>query len=68
MEQEAVPDEVDYRRCRCGTEERGRTLAQLDCTAWKMEEEEERRAVHGRPAADADWRGGAQEREAEWKC
>ena len=67
MEQEAAPGEVDYKRCRCGTEERGRTLAQLDCTAWKMEEEE-RRAVHGRPAEDADWRGGAQEREAEWKC
>ena len=62
-----MPDAVDCRRCRCETGRRGRALTQLNCTAWETEEKE-RRVVHGRPAADADWRGGAQERKVEWKC
>ena len=60
MEQEAAPGGAGYKRCRCGAEERGRSLAQLDGTAWKMEEEE-RQAMYGRSAEDDDWRGGAQE-------
>ena len=64
MEQEAAPGGAGYKRCRCGAEERDRSLAQLDSTAWKIEKEE-RQAMYGRSAEDDDWRGGAQEREAE---
>ena len=64
MEQEAVPGGAGYKRRQCGAEERDRPLAQLDSWAWKMEKEEGQ-AMYGQSAEDDDWRGGAQEREAE---
>ena len=67
MEQEAVPAEVDCKRCQCETGERGKAPNQLNRTAWETEEEG-KQVEHGRSAMDVDWWGGAQEKEEEWKC
>ena len=66
MEQEAVPAGVDCKRCPCETGERGKGPRWMSRAAWETAEQG-KRVEHGRSAMGADWWGGAQEMEEEWK-